>query len=189
MIDISGILDDRKKAWSIAASMVLCVFAFILLFQHDFGNFRKIKLAIAESKHNKATLDSIGEYKKYLKEFNAYMAPAGSIDWFMETLTVISKDNNVTLSAVKPFEIERSTGYGIVRISIEGVSSYKNLLRLIEALEDNKEHMFIEDISIRAIETDTGWPAKSSSAVLKENLPRDRPVAFKATIASVVREI
>lgn len=189
MIDINSILDDRKKAWSIAASVVLCVLAFILLFQHDFGSFRKTELAIVESRQNKATLDSVGEYKKYLKEFNIYLAPGNGTDWFMETLTTMSKDKDITLSAVKPLETEHSTGYGIVKVSIEGVSSYKKLLRFIEALEDNKEHMLIEDISMKAIETDTGWSAKGSSAVPGENRPRDRSVSFKATIASVVREI
>lgn len=189
MIDINSVLSDRKKTWSILSFVILCALAFVLLFKHDFGNFRKIKLGIAESIHNKATLDSLSEYKKYLKEFNAYLVSGNGLDWLIGTLTVLSKNNGVTLSAVKPFETERSSGYEIVKVSIGGTSSYRALLRLIEALEDSKENILIESISIRLIESGSSASVKNPSVVLEGSMSRNGSVGFNAIIASVVREI
>ena len=189
MMDINSVLGDRKKVWSIASSLILCVFAFVLLFKYDFGSFQKIKLAIADNKCNKATLDSLGEYKKYLKEFNVSLASGNDIEWLMGALVAASKNNGVILSVVKPFERERSSGYGIVKVSIEGKSSYQELLRFIEVLEDSKEYVFIESFSMHSIETGAGESAKSSSAALKERVPRGKLIGFNAIMATVVREI
>ena len=100
-----------------------------------------------------------------------------------------SKNNGVILSVVKPFERERSSGYGIVKVSIEGKSSYQELLRFIEVLEDSKEYVFIESFSMHSIETGAGESAKSSSAALKERVPRGKLIGFNAIMATVVREI
>lgn len=189
MIDINSVLGDRKKTWSIAALLILCALAFILLFKYDYGNYRKIKLAASENKYNKATLDSLGKYEKYLKEFNTYLAPGNDIDRFMGILTVMSRNNGVVLSAVKPSETERSSGYDIVKVSIEGTSSYETLLRFIETIEDSKEYMFIDSISVKSIETGAGASAKNRLAGFTESAPSGRPIGFKAIIASVVEEI
>ncbi|GEM_PF-3651800 len=189
MIDIKNILNDRKKTWGILLFLILCALAFVLLFKYDFGSFRKIQFTIAENKHNKATLDSLGEYKKYLKKFNACLVPDNGIDWLMGTLTVVSKNNGVTLSAVKPIKTEYCSGYEVVKASIEGTSSYKELLRFIKAIEDGKEYMLIESISIRSIEIAPDEFAKNSPAVLTRNVSRGRLVGFNAIIAYVALKI
>jgi hypothetical protein len=188
MIDINSLLSDKKKTCTILSALILCALAFVLLFKYDFGNFRKIKLATAEDKYNRAILDSLAEHKKYLKEFDAYLAPVNGIDWLIGAITSAAKYNSVTLSAVKPLEAERSSGYNIVKASVEGTSSYENLFRLIESLEDSKEHVFIESISVKPIEAGAVGIVEIQLADSTENAPRGRSISFKAIIASVARE-
>ncbi|MEI6863276.1 MAG: GspMb/PilO family protein [Candidatus Omnitrophota bacterium] len=175
MADINSILNDKKKVWSVALFSLLCAFAFAVLVKYDFGNFHKMKLAIAERKSDLVILDSLVEYKKYLKEFAAFLAPGEGVEWLMMTLAETSRSKGVTLNAIRPSETISSGGYKIITLSVEGASSYKNLIRFIEELEARKECIFIEKVYMKATPGTKG-------------LGRDEEVVFTATIASVVVE-
>jgi len=186
-MEMKSVFGDRKKVWSIAALAVLCALAFVLLFKYDFGNFQRRKKSIVENARNKAILDSLAEYKKYLKKFKTYLAPDNGRDWLIGTLAVVSKNNGVILSAVKPLESELSSEYSISKVSIEGVSSYKSLMRLIADLEDSKECVIIDSISMKSIDLGAGRETRNLLEVIRENVPRDKPVSFKAVIACIGR--